>query len=147
MRAGVSRMAPYRHFEDKNALLAAISDAGFVQFGDALLAARDAVGPQFPARLQAMALAYVKFAAEHPAHYEVMFSVAPKSDAGERAFSILEETIAEGQKSGEVRAGNADELARIVWSVVHGISTLRLDPGFPDFTLFASEIMSRGLLP
>src|SRR5215475_15048970 len=76
-RVGVSRMAAYRHFSDKADLLAAIREAGFAQFADALEQARSK-GKTFPARLKAMALAYVRFASEHPAHFEVMFSWSPQ---------------------------------------------------------------------
>lgn len=146
-RVGVSRMAPYRHFADKDALLGAICEAGFTQFADSLEAARDDAGHGFAARLSAMAVAYVRFAASHRAYYEAMFSANRGSEAASRSFLILREAIEEGQESGEVRAGDSTALARVVWSVVHGISTLDLDPDFPAFTLFSSEVMRAGLLP
>src|SRR6185295_10344335 len=106
-------------------LLRAICEAGFAQFGDALEQARTAAGPDFASRISAMALAYVRFAAEHQAHYEVMFSVQDQaiqaSPAADRAFGILEETIRQGQQSGEVREGDSVMLAQYVWSGVHGI--------------------------
>src|SRR5713226_3421377 len=73
-RAGVSRMAAYRHFKNKADLLGAISEAGFTQFADALEAARNGASDSFAARLAAMAQAYVRFATEHAAYFEVMFS-------------------------------------------------------------------------
>src|SRR6202167_2384133 len=73
VRVGVSRMAAYRHFQDKADLLAAIREVGFSQFADALEGARQSAPEDPAARLQAMALAYVRFAAEHRVHYEVMF--------------------------------------------------------------------------
>src|SRR5215510_479135 len=72
-RVGVSRMAAYRHFSDKGHLLAAIREAGFEQFAEVLEAARSKAGKGFASRLKAMALAYVRFAAEHSAYFEVMF--------------------------------------------------------------------------
>src|SRR5262249_50891662 len=87
-RVGVSRMAAYRHFSDKTDLLAAIREAGFQQFVEALEVARSKAGKAFSSRLKAMALAYVRFAAEHPAHFEVMFSpdqALRPSPAGARA--------------------------------------------------------------
>src|SRR5277367_1200570 len=69
IRVGVSRMAAYRHFHDKADLLAAIREVGFSQFADALEGARQSVTDP-GARLEAMALAYVRFAAEHRVHYE-----------------------------------------------------------------------------
>jgi len=91
----------------------------FAQFADALEQARAKAGKTFSSRLKAMAVAYVRFAAEHPAHFEVMFSwtphrPAPPSPAGARAFGILEQTIREGQQSGDVRPGDSTVLARLV---------------------------------
>jgi len=155
-RVGVSRMAAYRHFADKAALLAAIREAGFAQFADALEQARAKAGKTFSSRLKAMAVAYVRFAAEHPAHFEVMFSwaphqPAPPSPAGARAFGILEQTIREGQQSGDVRPGDSTVLARLVWAEVHGVSMLRLAPDLSPkgagtrFVEFCSEILQIGL--
>ncbi len=135
-RAGVSRMAAYRHFADKADLLFAISEAGFTQFADALENAKSQAQPNFVARLTSMAFAYVRFAAEHRAHYAVMFPSDGEpirgGEASARAFGILEQTIREGQETGDVRAGDAVSIAQMVWSVVHGISTLHLAPDLSD---------------
>ncbi len=155
-RVGVSRMAAYRHFSDKADLLAAIREAGFAQFADALEQARSKAGKTFALRLKAMAFAYVRFAAEHPAHFEVMFSWSPHqptppSPAGARAFGILEKTIREGQQSSDVRQGDSVMLARLVWAQVHGVSMLRLAPDLTPkgagtrFVEFCSEILATGL--
>ena len=155
-RVGVSRMAAYRHFSDKADLLAAIREAGFSQFADALEQARSRAGKTFSSRLRAMALAYVRFAAEHPAHFEVMFSWSPEhparpSPAGERAFGILEHTIREGQQSGDVGPGDSVTIARVVWAQVHGVSILRLAPDLSPrgagarFVEFSSDILEAGL--
>ena len=131
-RVGVSRMAAYRHFADKASLLAAMREAGFAQFADALDAARSKASRTFASRLREMALAYVRFAAEHPAYYEVMFGLADEpvaltpSPSGARAFGILVETVREGQAKGDVRTGDPVTLARLIWAQVHGISMLRL---------------------
>ncbi len=154
-RAGVSRMAAYRHFRNKADLLGAISEAGFSEFADALEAARRSALNTFASRVTAMALAYVRFAAEHPAHFEVMFNWQGEpagndskdsgpGNAGEHAFGILEETIREGQQSGEVRAGDAVMLARILWAQVHGISMLRLGED-AAFVQLSSELLLKGL--
>ena len=135
-RAGVSRMAPYRHFRDRATLLDAIREAGFELFADALEHARLAAGSDFTSRMQALAVAYVRFARENPAYFEVMFSPSgtsgesSRSQAGERAFEALHGTIREGQASGEVRAGNSLLLASAAWASVHGISTLELERQF-----------------
>src|SRR5262245_9717586 len=155
-RVGVSRMAAYRHFSDKADLLAAIREAGFQQFADALEQARSNAANTFASRLKAMAVAYVRFAAEHPATFEVMFSwnphqPAPPSPAGVRAFGSLERTIRDGQQSGDVRPGDPVVLARLVWAQVHGVSVLRLAPDLTPkgagtrFVEFCSEILETGL--
>jgi AcrR family transcriptional regulator len=151
-RLGVSRTAPYRHFADKATLLAAICEAGFSEFANALEAARRNSPPEFAARFDALGVAYVRFAAQHRAHFEVMFgSGAPGGQSAERAFGILEETIREGQAAGQVRAGDSASLARIAWSLVHGISMLGLEQRTggrnpkAEFTLFSSLVLRTGL--
>jgi len=143
-RAGVSRTAAYRHFTNKADLLAAISEAGFKEFGDALEAARQQA---IDSPLEAMAVAYVRFASQHSAHYEVMFedSSVPGGEYAVRAFNILEETVRQGQKAGQIRPGDSIQLARLLWSLVHGISTLRLDPDPTNFTIFCAEVLRTGL--
>jgi AcrR family transcriptional regulator len=157
-RVGVSRTAAYRHFADKEDLLAAIREAGFGLFADSLESAKQAAPHDFASRLTAMALAYVRFAAHHSAYYEVMFGWrtsrgdhSKPSEQGARAFGILEQTIREGQQTGEVRPGDTVMLARLVWAQVHGISTLGLYPDLgPEgagakFVEFCSEILQGGL--
>lgn len=158
-RLGISRMAPYRHFTDKAALLAAISASGFRQFADALEDAGRSAGKSFAARSEAMAVAYVRFALQHRAHFEVMFGGGGEPQyldaVGEieasRSFSVLEETIREGQKTGEVRKGDSVALARVVWALVHGISTLGLEQESQngsmkfEFTRFCASVLQYGL--
>jgi AcrR family transcriptional regulator len=151
-RLGVSRSAAYRHFADKAALLSAVSEAGFIEFGNVLKAAKDGAATDFAARMDAMGVAYVRFAREHRAHFEVMFGEptapgSPAAEAGARAFGILEQTIREGQERGEVRPGDSRLLARTVWAMSHGISTLRLDgdAAEPRFIRFGSGILRTGL--
>jgi AcrR family transcriptional regulator len=155
-RLGVSRSAAYRHFTDKAHLLGEICEAGFTEFADALQSARDSAAPDFASRISAMGVAYVRFAAEHRAHFEVMFGQnwePHHSPSGDRAFGILEGTIREGQQSGDVRPGDSIALARLVWSMVHGISMLQLNrdlsPGGAgtSFTNFCTEILRAGLRP
>lgn len=149
-RLGVSRSAAYRHFADKAALVAAITEAGFIEFGDALEGAKSGAAPDFSSRMQAMGAAYIRFANEHRAYFDVIFAgpLEPGSaaaQAGDRAFGILEETIREGQASGDVRRGDSSVLARTVWAWVHGVSMLRLDASEPGFFASSFEILRSGL--
>jgi len=144
-------MAPYRHFVDKDDLLAAICDAGFEMFVQVLSGARMEGDSDFQARLMRMGLAYVRFAANHPAHYQVMFGSSEAKvgqehwrKSGARAFELLEQTIREGQASGDVRTGDSTELAFIVWSMVHGISLLRQQSDLDDGSAGARTVLLAG---
>src|SRR5690349_13051795 len=71
---GVSPMTPYRYFEDKDDILAAVRANGFNRFADALEAARaSAKSPR--AIGAAVGEAYVTFAFEHPHTYKLMFDL------------------------------------------------------------------------
>jgi AcrR family transcriptional regulator len=72
-RAGVSSAAPYRHFTDREDLLAAVAADCMQRLGDAMDRAIEAAGTGDPlAVYRATGIAYVRFAAEHPAHFRVM---------------------------------------------------------------------------
>lgn len=95
-RAGVSHTAPYRHFADRQALLAALAEEGF-----ATLAAELDGKPW-----RDQAVAYVRFALAHPARFRLMFA-RPMPDALRR--------LVEG-----------DAVAQATWSMVHGLTHLIL---------------------
>jgi len=131
-RVGVSRTALYRHFDDKTALLARVASEGFRRLHAALAKAVATASPQHADPLQAMAAAYVRFAAVNPSHYQTMFggfltdwSRYPDLIAhGDAAFNILVDTIRGEQERGKIGPGNPIELAEITWSLSHGIATL-----------------------
>jgi AcrR family transcriptional regulator len=158
-RVGVSRMAAYRHFADKAKLLAAIREVGFERFAAALEKGRDQSVGGFPAPMNGMGVAYVRFAREHPAYFEVMFGTAAElgpadaCEAEKRAFQILEETIVAGQAKGELREGDTRLMACAAWSLVHGISALKLEQmpfaqglGQNDFVVACSNLLWNGVL-
>ena len=143
---------PYRHFQDKAALLFAISEAGFIEFGNVVEAARKEAGDGFAAQMDAMALAYARFADEHRAQFEVMFAAVlePGGAAeagGGRNLRILEEAIGKAQQTGEVRQGDPALLARVVWALVHGASMLRRDGDSvePSVIRLSTEVLRSGL--
>ena len=145
---GVSRAAPYKHFEDKADLLAAIREAGMATFGSTLDAAIKNTGAGFAAQLNAIAATYADFAKEHPAQFEVMFAAAT-AEGGGPYLRVLEETIREGQRQGDVRQGDTYDLACVVWALIHRASMLRMDVDHPErhFIRFSTEVLKSGLTP
>jgi AcrR family transcriptional regulator len=131
---GVSRTALYRHFSDKQSLVAAVASEGFRTLRVALVEARERAG-RGQAGFDAMGHAYVKFAVAHPAHYRVMFGRFVESgardpqliEAAEAAFQTLVDALVAQQRDGQVRGDDPILLARFVWSVVHGIAMLTID--------------------
>ena len=118
-RAGVSHNAPYRHFPDRDALLAALAAEGFRMLADSQAKAAKERG-----------LAYVRFALEHPQRFRLMFGgVVPiarypeLSEQGRRAYRGLEEAFRELGEDAPLAAAAA-------WSLVHGLSNLILDGHF-----------------
>lgn len=134
-RAGVSHAAPYRHFADKQALVAAIDAEGFRRLAERLHAAlreapRDAVG-----RLEAIAMAYVGFAREHPWLMREMFSgltiereaYADLYAASKDVYNVYTEAIRLGQEEGAIIEGNPAALAGVLWSLLHGVAMLTIE--------------------
>ncbi len=136
-RLGVSRTALYRHFSGKQALLAAVGREGFRMLRLALLEAWERNG-RGSAGFEAMGIAYVHFAVGHSSHYRVMFGRFLESCArdeelaqeGAAAFQVLVDALVEQQQAGVVRPDDPLLLARMIWSLVHGIAMLAIDGQF-----------------
>ena len=141
-RVGVSHAAPYRHFADKEALLAAIAEEGF----NLLFAEVEAARARFPAspreQLEESGWAYVRFALAHPDHLRVMFGGLIENpqaypglrDAGARAFGVLVEIMRAGQDAGVIVKDEARLLALVGWTQVHGLSLLLIGRQLPQDT-------------
>jgi len=133
-RAGVSQAAPYRHFKNKEALLAAVAEEGFRAMAVAMRRA-SAGGKGEREQMRALGLGYVEFATSHPSHFRVMFGreMADRSaypslrEAAVKTFQMLVEIISDCQRVHIVRAGQPEELALTAWAIVHGISALLVD--------------------
>jgi AcrR family transcriptional regulator len=131
---GVSRTALYRHFADKDALLAVVAREGFVSLKAVLDDARTRHA-DLRDQLIEMGSAYVRFAIDHQAHYLVMFGKflerckddpALMADAS-AAFQALFAMIQDLQRAKMARQGDPLQLSRFVWAAVHGIAMLAIN--------------------
>jgi len=129
-QAGVSHAAPRRHFADRQALLDALAEAGYLRLGDELRAAIGTTADDFPARLRAAAAAYVRFATRDAALLELMFAVkrgqhsAAVDEAFGRLFTTFDDLLREGQRAGEIQPGDPDRVRLLLLASVLGIAAL-----------------------
>lgn len=133
-RLGVSRSALYRHFADKQSLLATVGTEGFRTLRQAIADAWEHNG-RGRTGFQAMGKAYVQFAVAHPSHYRVMFGGFIESAArddhfvaeAKAAFQVLVDALVEQQNTGGIRRDDPVLMARYVWALVHGTAMLVID--------------------
>jgi AcrR family transcriptional regulator len=130
--AGVSPAAPYRHFRDRDELMASVALRGFEQFEAALARAWDGGRPDAFAALDRLGRAYLEFARTQPAYYAAMFEAgvavgdnAPLREAGDRAFAVLR-AAAEALCAAAPAVGRPPALmvALHIWSMSHGVASL-----------------------
>ena len=154
--AGVSPAAPYRHFRDRDDLLANVALRGFAQFELALARAWDDGRPDAFAALERMGKAYLAFARTEPAYYSAMFEagIAPDStaelrEAGDRAFAVLR-NAAEKLCAQMPPLGRPPVLmvALHIWAMSHGIASLfgRGDAARRTLPMSAEELLEANVL-
>jgi AcrR family transcriptional regulator len=158
-RAGVSHNAPYRHFRDKEELLAALAAEGFDRLTAAMTKAAESASGALD-RFRMSGRGYVEFALRHPQHFAVMFEVPwrfesyPETQAaGERAFGTLVRYVEACQAEGALPPGDAKPFALLAWSMVHGVAKLAIGGRLPlsgtadvlRFTDTATAALWRGL--
>src|SRR6185312_12503032 len=132
-QAGVSPAAPYRHFRDRDALMADVAKRGFERFEERLTTAWDEGRPMPLAALERMGRAYLGFAREEPAYFSAMFEAGVPltehrelQEAGDRAFAVLRracEAVVAAMPAGAKRPP-ALMMALHIWSLSHGIASL-----------------------
>ena len=151
--AGVSQAAPYRHFTNKEAVLAAVAEEGFRALNAAMRAAIEA-GASPLERLRAAGMSYVTFATSHPAHFRVMFGreLADRSaspalrQVATQTFDTVVDTIAECQRAGVARSEeSAADLALTAWSSVHGLAALLVNGVVDRAVSEVAQIVTRDL--
>lgn len=155
-RAGVSYNAPYRHFADRDELLAAVAAQGFRELDEAM---RDATHQERNplSRLKRAGLAYIDFALRRPEHFAVMFDAPVSKDtspeqarAAETAFGTLVNLVKECQEQGRLPQGDTLPLALLAWTMVHGIAKLATAKRLPyeskaEILKFAKFVIEKSL--
>ncbi|GAC1347526.1 MAG: TetR/AcrR family transcriptional regulator [Acetobacteraceae bacterium] len=134
--AGVSPAAPYRHFRDRNALVAEVARLGFERFADALETAWNQGRPDPVRAIENLGRAYLAFAREEPAFYAVMFEAKVSDEANvlasasQRAFGVLRRG-ADAACAAHPAEGRPPALmvALHLWAMAHGIASLFVAEG------------------
>src|ERR1700722_8647089 len=122
-RANVTHGAPYHHFADRGAILAALAEEGFALLAAAMKEEMDREPVGSIARFEAAGRGYVSFAVEHPGHMRLMFRPElaepldhPGIDEGATvAMSLLVACVAECQRAGTIAAGDPTPLVLTSW--------------------------------
>ncbi len=125
-RAGVSPNAPYRHYPDKDALLAAMATRGFHDLRDALIQAGTHAAEED--RFVPMAQAYVGFGISNPALFGLMFGHPCGRDHPETSAAAAETMAVLAERVGTaVPADRHDAFLTGAWALVHGLAALVMD--------------------
>lgn len=130
--AGVSPAAPYRHFRDRDELLADVAKRGFALFSETLQKAWGEGKPSTAESFKRIGAAYLNFARKEPAYYAAMFEAGVNigadpelREAAERSFNSLrmaaEILVAKMPAKGRPPASM---VALHIWAMTHGIASL-----------------------
>lgn len=162
-KAGVSHAAPYRHFADKQALIAAINEEGFNRLAGQIQSTLKEMPGDALAQLQGIAIAYVHFSQENPWLMREMFSgltiereaFPSLHEASKNVYRLYVEVVKRGQDRGAIRDGDPTALAGVLWSLLHGVAMLIIEnqirpyaegpEGAENVTRFAIQMLYEGL--
>jgi len=154
--AGVSPAAPYRHFRDRDELLANIAVRGFERFADVLARSWNDGKPEPFGAFERLGRAYLEFARTEPAYYAAMFEAGipldnnpDLRDAGDRAFAVLR--AATERLVGTMPAQNRPPvlmMALHIWAMSHGIAALfgRGDAGRRTLPMSPEDLLEAAVL-
>ena len=154
--AGVSPAAPYRHFRDRDALLADVAARGFTQFTAALEAAWADGTPEPLAALDRVGRAFLAFARTEPAYYAAMFEAQLPPDlnreltlAADQAFAVLRRAAeALCARLPGARRPPALMVALHLWAMAQGVAALvaRGDAARRPLPMPPEELLEAGIL-
>jgi AcrR family transcriptional regulator len=129
--AGVSAAAPYRHFRDRNALMAEVARRGYDTLTLDLDRAWNGGKPDPVSAIEQCGRAYLTFARRNPAYYAAMFDATLAFDsepdlrvAADAAFAVLRRAADAAVATATRNRPPAQMVALHLWSLAHGIASL-----------------------
>lgn len=140
--AGVSSAAPFRHFADKHTLIDAVAERAAAQL-DAVVADAGEACLDALTQFRAMTVAYVRYASEHPALFDLIHSRAASPDGflgavgDERRLKLIA-LIYEGQNAGLIPEADPELIALTSEALTHGLARMVVD-GHPRLRSLSSE--------
>ncbi|MCB9928718.1 MAG: TetR/AcrR family transcriptional regulator [Alphaproteobacteria bacterium] len=150
--AGVSPAAPYRHFADRDALIAEVARYGFERFADRLERAWNRGAPSPLAALEAVGLAYLAFAREERPLFQAMFQSGVPEDpavksAADRAFAVLQGACQALAATRPVaNRPPVHMMTYHLWALCHGVAELFGDRPPRRAPISAADLLESGLL-
>lgn len=164
--AGVSNSAAYRHYSDRDALLAAVTEDALTRLADAMVARLNTVPSRSPrakralARLRATGQGYIDFALAEPGLFRTAFAQqdsvhrdhqrqakdTPVAVREDHPFQILIRCIDDLVATGVLPADRRDGLDEAAWAAVHGLSTLFLDGPLSEADATRKQLITDRLL-
>ena len=140
---GVSHQAPYKHFASRDHVVAELTARAYGAFSQALSRASKDLNPH--ARLTAMGVAYLDYAAQNPLHYRLMFETelpAPHAHPdmlakARSAFEMLMDALAALPERTNAQRARIEAEALFIWSSLHGAASLARSPALDTLTLSA----------
>lgn len=132
---GVSQTAPYRHFNDKSELLAALATRGYRKLLEGLEAAGHQAGANPEEQMHAFAHSYVNYAVDHPDLFKLMFgpTLQPLQrfpelhQASRDTYELVRTIMRRGIDLGVFRDEDDHYMANAGWSGIHGMAILKVD--------------------
>ena len=154
--AGVSSAAPYRHFRDRDALMADIAKRGFELFRDSLQKAWNDGKPNPYVAFEEVGRAYLAFARNEPAHYSAMFEAGIALDSAPGLQQAADEAFAVLRSAAEALSAHMPKESRPpslmmslhIWALAHGIASLfaRGDPGRRKLPMLPEDLLEAAIL-
>ena len=144
--AGVTHQAPYRHFKDKDTLLAALAQDGFEKLYQEM--SKSVKDFNLPIdKITALGVSYLTWAVAHPSHFRLMFSqnipefelYEELDEAAKSILTLVLQVTKENQDKKVIRNDDTRSLARQFWATVHGVTLLFIDRQFKPLN---SELQS-----